>query len=173
MEAIASLYPNAQKVVTGSRVTKADLKAWAGDYDLLHLSMHSKFDPAAPLLSYLELSKSGQDDGRLAAAEMFGLPLTKTRLVVLSVCEMGQVEATHANEILGMVRALLYAGANTLILPFWEVDAGSTELWMRTFYQEAQTKPVREAARLALVAVKNDPKYTHPFFWGPFVVIRK
>ena len=44
---------------------------------------------------------------------------------------------------------------------------------MKTFYQEAQTKPVREAARLALVAVKNDPQYTHPFFWGPFVVIGK
>ena len=39
----------------------------------------------------------------------------------MSACEMGQVEATHANEILGTVRALLYAGANTLILSGWEL----------------------------------------------------
>ena len=173
VETVARFYPNAQKVIKDGRVTKTDLNAWAGDYNLLHLSVHGRFDAEAPLLSYLELSKSGQDDGRLTAAEMFGLPLTKTRLVVLSACETGRTEATHANEILGMVRALLYAGANALILSSWEVDAASTALWMKTFYQEAQTNPVREAARLALMAVKNDPRFTHPFFWGPFVVIGK
>ena len=53
---------------------------------------------------------------KLTAAEMFGLPLEQSRLVVLSACETGQAQATHANEVLGMVRALLYAGANTLDL---------------------------------------------------------
>ena len=103
--------------------------------------MHGKFDAGEPLLSYLALGRGGADDGRLTAAEMFGLPLDKSRLVVLSACETGRAEATHANELLGMVRALIYAGAGTLVLSYWEVDSAATALWMQTFYEAAQSRP--------------------------------
>ncbi len=68
---------------------------------------------------------------------MFGLALDKSRLVVLSACETGRAEATHGNEILGMVRALIYAGADTLVLSSWKVDSEATALWMQTFYEAA------------------------------------
>jgi CHAT domain-containing protein len=104
---------------------------------------------------------------------MFGLPLQKNSLVVLSACETGRVQATHANEILGMVRSLLYAGAGNLVLSSWEVNAGSTKLWMERFYKAGQTTPPSEAARQALIAVKSRPEYSHPFFWAPFVMTGK
>ena len=119
------------------------------------------------------LIEDSQDDGKLTAAEIFGLTLKKARLVVLSACETGQAEATHANEIVGMVRALLYAGADTLVLSSWNVESASTALWMKTFYHEAQAKPLSEATRLALVAVKKHPQYHHPYYWGPFLMIGK
>ena len=168
---LAKLYPGRHKVVSDVLVREADLKSWVADYDVHHLSVHGTFRPQEPLLSYLKLSAGGQDDGELTAAEMFGLPLEQSRLVVMSACETGQAQATHANEVLGMVRALLYAGANTLILSGWRVDAASTGLWMQTFYKEAQTRSVGEAARLALIAVKQEPQYSHPYYWGPFLLI--
>ena len=70
-----------------------------------------------------------------------------------------------------MQRALLYAGANTLVLSSWKVDAKSTELWMTTFYREAQGKPLSEAARAALRAVKQRPEYAHPYHWAAFSMI--
>ena len=82
-------------------------------------------------------------------------------------------EATRANELLGIVRSLLYAGAGNLVLSSWEVNAGSTRLWMEIFYKEGQTNPPAEAARRALVAVKSLPEYSHPFFWAPFVITGK
>jgi CHAT domain-containing protein len=170
---IAKLYPDRHKVVSDVLVQEADLKVWVADYDLLHLSIHGEFTPEEPLLSHLKLAEGGQDDGNLTAAEMFGLPLERTRLAVLSACETGQSEATHANEVMGMIRALLYAGAKTLILSSWKVDAASTALWMEVFYQNAQTQSMSEAARLALTAVKNHPRYRHPYYWGPFVMIGK
>jgi CHAT domain-containing protein len=102
---------------------------------------------------------------------MFGLPLDRAVLVVLSACETGRAETTHANETLGMLRALLYAGANTLVLSSWKVDARSTALWMTTFYQEAQARPLAEAARLALRAVKQHRDYPHPYHWAAFSMI--
>jgi CHAT domain-containing protein len=171
VQAIGALYPGRSKIVFDVGARESDVKAWVGSFDLIHLSVHGKFRADEPLLSYLQLNKSGSDDGMLTAAEMFGLPMEKAMLVVLSACETGQVAATHANEIIGMERALLFAGANSLILSSWAVDAASTKLWMETFYREAQSKPLSEAARLALITVKSRPEYNHPYHWAAFLLI--
>jgi CHAT domain-containing protein len=171
--AIGALYPGRAKVSVQQPVGKDDVKAWVGNYDLVHLSVHGMFNAGDPLLSYLQFKPGPPDDGRLTAAEMFGLPLKKNSLVVLSACETGRVQATHAGEVVGMVRSLLYAGAGSLVLSDWEVNAASTKLWMETFYREGQTREPAEAARLALVAVKSRPEFGHPFYWAPFVMTGK
>ena len=173
VEAIGKLYPGRSKVVTQESASKTDIRTWVSDYNVVHLSVHGMFNAGDPLLSYLRFKEIPPDNGHLTAAEMFGLPLQKNSLVVLSACETGRVEATHANEVLGMVRSLLYAGAGSLVLSSWEVDASSTKLWMETFYKEGQTNPPAEAARLALVVVKSRPEYSHPYFWAPFSMTGK
>ena len=99
---------------------------------------------------------------------MFGLPLDNTRLVVLSACDTGRAEATHANEVIGLVRALIYAGARTLVLSFWEVDSDATALWMRVSTMLRSLGPIAEAARVALTRVKSNPAYSHPYYWAAF-----
>jgi len=173
VNAIGRLYPGRSKVVAQEAASKADVKTWVSNYDVVHFSVHGTFNGTDPLLSYLQFKEAAADNGQLTAAEMFGLPLRKNTLVVLSACETGRVEATHANEVLGMVRSLLYAGAGRLVLSSWEVNAGSTRLWMETFYQKGQSSQPAEAARLALIAVKSRPEYSHPFFWAPFVMTGK
>lgn len=173
VDAIGKFYQGRSKVVSRVPARKTDVKSWVSDYDVVHLSVHGEFSLSDPLLSYLQFAKGPADNGQLTAAEMFGLPLKKNSLVVLSACETGRVEATHANEVIGMVRSLLYAGAGTLVLSTWEVNAGSTRLWMETFYRQGQSSPAAEAARLALIAVKSNPQYSHPFFWAPFVMTGK
>jgi len=171
VRAIANLFPGRSKVVLDELAQEKDVKGWMRDFDAIHLSVHGKFDAAEPMLSYLSFRRGGGDDGRLTAAEMFGLPLDKSRLVVLSACETGRAEATHGNEILGMVRGLMYAGAGTLVLSYWEVDSEATALWMRTFYEAAFSRPMPEAARAALLRVKSQAAYTHPYYWAAFGMI--
>ena len=170
---IATLFSAPAKVVVDDLAREHDIKAWTRDYDVVHLSVHGKFNGAEPMLSYLSLAPGGGDDGQLTAAEMFGLPLMKSRLVVLSACETGRAEATHGNEVLGMIRALLYAGAGTLVLSNWEVDSAPTALWMQSFYEAALTSPMPEAARAALVKVKSNPLYRHPHYWAAFTVVSR
>jgi CHAT domain-containing protein len=172
VEAIAALYPGRATTLTGPTLaTKQDVKSRIGDYDIVHLSVHGTFDPTQPLFSYLTLAPSDGDDGRLTAAEMFGLPLDRARLVVLSACETGKTSVATGDETVGMIRGLLFAGAHSFVLSRWKVDAGSTSLWMRTFYNEAQKNPMGEAARRATVAVRGDPAYRHPYFWAPFMLV--
>ncbi|HEY2908117.1 MAG TPA: CHAT domain-containing protein [Vicinamibacterales bacterium] len=169
--AIAKLFPNRNKVIANVLAPESDVKIAVRDFDIIHLSVHGKFDAAEPMLSYLSFTRGTADDGKLTAAEMFGLPLENSRLVVLSACETGRAEVTHGNETLGMVRALMYAGASTLVLSYWEVDSDATALWMETFYQAALTHPLPEAARMALVKVKSNPSYSHPYYWAAFAMV--
>jgi CHAT domain-containing protein len=170
VEALGSLYSGRSKVVADTFASKQEVTGWMEDYNLIHLSVHGVFKSNEPLLSFIELRQTATDDGHLTAAEMFGLHLQEDSLVVLSACETGRVEVTRSNEVLGMVRGLLYAGASYLVMSSWRVDAASTELWMKTFYREAQTRSPSAAGRLALLAVKRDPRYQSPFFWAPFMM---
>ena len=65
----------------------------------------------------------------------------------------------------------MYAGASTLVLSHWQVDSDATALWMEAFYQAALTKPLPEAARMALIKVKNTPVYSHPYYWAAFTMV--
>jgi CHAT domain-containing protein len=170
VHAIEKLYPGRAKTVTDALATKQSLKDSIGGNNLIHLSVHGAFLSRDPLLSHLKLQPSGGDDGHFTAAEMFGLPLPENSLVVLSACETGIVQASRGSEVLGIVPALFFAGASTLVLSSWQVDSKSTALWMETFYREVRTKSTGEAARLALLAVKKQPGFQHPFYWAPFMV---
>lgn len=169
--AIGKLFPGRGRTVTDTLAREADVKAAVGSADVVHLSVHGKFNASEPMLSYVALGAGGGDDGRLTAAEMFGLPLENSRLVVLSACETGRAEATHGNEVLGLIRALIYAGAGTLVLSYWEVDSDATALWMQTFYEAAMTRPIAQAARTASMRVKSNPAYSAPYYWAAFAVI--
>jgi CHAT domain-containing protein len=171
VEAIAKLFPGRSQVVIDELAREKDIKVWLRDFDVIHLAVHGNFDAGEPMLSYLTLARGAGEDGKLTAAEMFGLALDKSRLVVLSGCETGRAEATHGNEILGMVRALMYAGAGTLVLSHWKVDSEATALWMQTFYETAVSGSIPEAARAALVKVKSSPAYSHPYYWAAFTII--
>ncbi|MFO0701110.1 MAG: CHAT domain-containing protein [Nitrospira sp.] len=158
-------------VVADSLVNEADAKKLMVGKGLVHLAVHGTFAADEPLLSYLNLKEGEGEDGKLTAAEMYGLSLDVAKLVVLSACETGTVRATHANEVLGMVRGLLFAGADALLLSAWKIDDQATSQWMQAFYAAARIKPLAAAAREAIRDLKAKSGYQHPYYWSPFLLI--
>jgi CHAT domain-containing protein len=172
VDAVAALYPGRATIVGGTTLaTKKDVVSRLADYDVVHLSVHGEFNGRQPLLSHLKLGPSDRDNGRLTAAEMFGLPLDRANLVVLSACQTGIGSVGNGDELIGMSRALLFAGARSFVLSRWKVDAASTALWMQTFHAEAQRHPLGEAARRAIVAVRSNPAFADPHHWAPFMLV--
>jgi len=170
VEKILPLYSDNSYFVTGNiNKTKLLRLLTEKEYNLLHLSLHGNFNSTNPMLSYLRV---GYID-RLNATEMFALPLDKTRLVTLSACEIGKVSVEASNEISGMLRALLYAGAQSILLPAWKIDAEATALWMEEFYRAGQKYPPARAAMEALLSLKSHKKYKHPRYWGGFLLTGK
>lgn len=169
IQAIANLHKG--RFETDQLPTEAEVKSWVPKAELIHFAVHGSFLAEEPLLSCLHLRKADGDDGRLTAAEMYGLPLDDARLVVLSACETGIVRATHASEVLGITRGLLFAGAESLILSAWAIDDEGTANWMAAFYESARTNRPSDAAHLAIQSLRSDARYVHPFYWSPFLVI--
>jgi len=56
-------------------------------------------------------------------------------LVTLSACESGVNEHRPGDELIGLTRALIYAGTPSVIVSLWRVDDLSAGLLMRGFYE--------------------------------------
>ena len=161
------------RIIDDALPTESTVKAELPGHGLVHLAVHGRFAADEPLLSHLYLREGDGDDGRLTAAEMYGLPLDAARLVVLSACETGTVKATHANEVLGMMRGLLFAGADALVLSAWKIDDAATSEWMKAFYAAAISSTPASAARTAIRALRHNTAYQHPYYWSPFLLISR
>lgn len=133
---------------------------------ILHFATHGIFDPEKPMQSSLLLAKGEGHDGILTASEIFSLNLPGS-LVVLSGCETGRAQVATGDEILGLTRAFMYAGAFQVIATLWEIDDQATSMLMSQFYE----KMIKEAPSSALRAGQLHLYNLHrePFYWAGFV----
>lgn len=160
-----SLGPGAE-VLSGERATLGALREKAHQCGVLHLACHGLFRHDNPMFSSLKLH-----DGWLTAADILGLDLEGT-LVVLSACESGRSRVFEGEELIGLTRAFLGAGAATLVSSLWVVQDETTAELMRRCYEglRAGSGPA-EALREAQLALKEE--YPHPYYWAPFVLVGK
>jgi CHAT domain-containing protein len=113
---------------------------------------------------------SGRDDGILTAMEATGLDLWGTKLVVLSACETGVGKVTNGEGVYGLRRALVIAGAESLVMSLWQVDDEATRQLMVGYYKRlVANKPRSAALRETQLEVATRPGYAHPFYWAAFV----
>ena len=100
----------------------------ATDCQILHLAAHAEFRADNPLFSGMALA-----DGWLTTLDIFNLRL-RASLVTLSACQTGRNVVGGGDELLGLMRAFLSAGAASLVLSLWAVEDRSTAQIMENFY---------------------------------------
>jgi CHAT domain-containing protein len=144
--ALEELFRPRAEVYLGEEATPALLKKRlaeaAEEIDVLHLACHGFFDPAQALQSGIELAPEAangtdppdRDRGHLTAAAIFGLRL-HADLITLSACESGVNERRPGDELIGLTRALIYAGTPSVVVSLWSVSDISTSILMGRFYQ--------------------------------------
>ena len=76
------------------------------------------------------------------------------------------------DELLGLVRGLLYAGAQSLLLTLWDVQDKSTAEFMKSFYCGFRER-ADKALALQASMIELRERYPHPYFWAPFALIGK
>jgi len=140
------------QVLAGPSLKKAALYRQATSYQALHFSCHGEFDPQAPLASALHLAP-GEDLTALDVLEHLRL---RCDLVTLSACESGLSRVRRGDELVGLIRAFMHAGAPALVSTLWRVDERSTLILMERFYQEVRAGlDFAEALKKAQLYLKN------------------
>jgi CHAT domain-containing protein/tetratricopeptide (TPR) repeat protein len=116
------------------------------------------------------------DDGWVTAEEIALMDLRGTELVVLSACESGLGDIQAGEGVYGLRRALLYAGARTLVTGLFKVPDAETRELMKLFYQglkagQGKLGALHEAQRGLLEQRRKQGGAAHPFYWAGFVLV--
>ena len=179
---ISSLYKNknlSSKSYIGKEVQESLIKSGIlENYNYLHFATHGVIDENKPELSeiFLAADTTGKEDGNLYSGEIYNLKI-KADLVTLSACQTGLGKITKGEGIIGLSRALLYAGAKNLLVSLWSVSDKSTSLLMVDFYKnllnENTMNQYNTSLRTAKLKMIQDDQYNKPYYWAPFVLIGK
>ncbi|TAF66634.1 MAG: CHAT domain-containing protein [Cytophagales bacterium] len=150
-------------------------------YKFLHFATHGVVNENNPELSniHLKTDANNSEDGILYTNEIYNLILN-AQLVTLSACETGLGKISKGEGVIGLTRALLYAGAQNIMVSFWKVADESTAELMVDFYEQMlndynqrQYFDFSHALRLAKIKMIQESDYASPYFWAPFILIGK
>jgi CHAT domain-containing protein len=157
-------------------------------YPLVHISSHFKFSPGDETRNHLLLG-----DGttmKLSEIRGMGKLFDNVKLLVLSACETGV--GGNGEEIDGFGELAQQSGAKSVIASLWPVADESTKELMVNFYRimkEGKLTSKIEALRQAQLelagledllnknnhstnqAILQNKKYSHPYYWGPYIMM--
>nr|NQU89753.1 CHAT domain-containing protein [Bacteroidota bacterium] len=166
-------------VKTHQEANEAFVKSGAlENFKILHFATHGYVNTSEPELSGIFLAQDtlSNEDGILYSGEMYNLDLNAD-LIVLSACETGLGKISKGEGIIGLSRALLYAGAKNLIVSLWQVPDRSTSELMISFYKnmlnDDRQNNISDYLHQAKLSMINEGTYSHPYYWSPFILIGK
>jgi CHAT domain-containing protein/Tfp pilus assembly protein PilF len=163
--AVSRVLPNAE-VFTGPQATHQVLREKGPHSRIVHIATHGWFRQDNPMFSSISLGNSD-----LSLFDLYQLSLP-CELVTLSGCGTGLNVVVGGDELLGLKRGLLYAGAQGLLLTLWDVHDQSTAEFMKLFYQHLGSGGDKaKAIQSAMFEIRR--AYPHPFYWAPFTLVGK
>ena len=172
----------ANKSYIGKEVQESLIKsAVLQESKYIHFATHGIVDETNPELSevYLSSDSTRKEDGNLYSGEIYNLKI-KAALVTLSACQTGLGKVQKGEGVIGLSRALLYAGAQNLIVSLWSVADKSTALLMIDFYDDMLKSKEYQlngdygySLRKAKLKMIADGRFNKPFYWAPFILIGK
>ena len=171
---------NISKVIHGDlfiddMATEANFKANSGDYDVLHLAMHTIIDDENPMYSKLVFTQNSDSlqDGLLNTHEIYNMNFN-ARMVVLSACNTGDGKLLKGEGVMSLARGFFYAGCPSVIMTLWTVEDKTGSNLMSNFYtflsQGLKKNDALRQAKLEYLKTADALK-SHPYFWSGYVTL--
>ena len=165
VQSVASVLTTPELFV-GSEASENILREKGPRARLIHIATHGQFRQDNPMFSGIRLGGS-----YLSLYDLYQLNLSAD-LVALSGCATGLNVVAAGDELLGLIRGLLSAGAKSLLLSLWDVHDRSTAELMTAFYRRLQGG-ARKASALQGAMLELREQYPHPYYWAAFILVGK
>ena len=124
----------------------------------LHIGAHGNFYPENAMESAVVLSANAEDEKAVrspasvaprqqvatvdtwTAMDMAAADLGHIQLVSLSSCETGLTDQNLDRDVFGIVRALMFAGVDSVVAPLWSVQDEATAILISDFHAQFAKK---------------------------------
>lgn len=122
---------------------------------LLHLHTHCNWNLTNPLDHHVEFPKleipndpDSSVDRKLTAREIFDISLLPGTHVNMIACQGGLTQVKPGDEVMGLVPALLYSGATSMVSTLWSIADGDgaefSDLFFQSFLQQCMEPNIKE-----------------------------
>jgi CHAT domain-containing protein len=162
---VAATIPQSDLFV-GESATAEILQKKGGESRLIHLATHGYFRQDNPMFSGIRLG-----DGILSLYDLYQMKLP-AELITLSGCATGLNVVSDGDELLGLLRGLIHAGAQAALLTLWDVQDRSSADFMASFYTHLN-RSTDKAIALRQATLELRQNYPHPYYWAPFFLVGK
>jgi len=151
--------------------TNVDKEFAQANYSIVHIASHGHFDSDVKKTFVLTFdSKLTLDELEqlIRPAQLRDKPV---ELLTLSAC---QTAAGDDRAALGLAGVAIKAGARSAFATLWFVNDESSALLVSDFYLQLRDHPdisKAKALQAAQVKLLADPRYAHPCYWAPYLLI--
>jgi CHAT domain-containing protein len=148
----------------GPEATLAALRDIGRYASHVHIATHGLFRADSPLFSGIRLA-----DGNLSVMDLSEVQMA-AHLVTLSGCSTGSHAVLGGDELIGLSRGFLQAGAENLLTTLWDVNDASTMRFMDLFYEQLRAGgSLSDSLRRAMLQVRQE--WVHPYYWAGFALL--
>ena len=139
-------------------------------YSIVHIASHGQFDSDPQNTFLLTYDSKLTMDELNEFMEPSRFREEPVELLTLSACQTAIGDERSA---LGLAGVAVKAGARSALASLWFVEDESTSQLMEGFYTNlSRFKGTKaQALQQAQLALLDNPKFQHPAFWAPFILI--
>ena len=140
------------------------------DYRFVHIASHGQFSGRAEstfVLTYDGFLTLDDLENLIRPSSYRGAPV---ELLTLSAC---QTAAGDEKAALGLAGVAIKAGCRAALASLWFVSDQASALMVDEFYRALAKPGVTKAKALqhAQTMLRNDPRFRHPRYWAPYLMI--
>ena len=165
-------------VYSDARATESMAKQSLRNKKYIHFATHGVLNYSSDYSqSYLKLlpdkDTSNGNNGQLTMREIQGLGIADCNMVILSACQTAVSKALVKGWNISPANSFLVSNVKTVVASLWKVADEPTGILMQYFYENlssAASINKADALRLAQVKLSQNPRFSHPNYWGAFVL---
>ena len=165
-------------VYADARATESMAKQSLRNKKYIHFATHGVLNYSSDYSqSYLKLlpdkDTSNGNNGQLTMREIQGLGIADCNMVILSACQTAVSKQLVKGWNISPANSFLVSNVKTVVASLWKVADEPTGLLMQYFYENLslpQPMEKAEALRQAQIKLSQSPRFSHPNYWGAFVL---